>query len=514
VLWEPPADITLIDLAAAPDEQHVSVISKRAGDWRVEQFDLAHPDAAPRLLFTYDAPITSLSDGPAGLEFVAVRDGVFNVWRLEGSSWVKLTHTYTRVTAHSGTMSDGSLATVVVAPQGYELHRLAKAEPLERVPATTTPAATAPPVSGTTPSASLGTAAPYHAWRSIAPRSWEPLITTDRGLTAVGATTFGSDALGWHQYAGSLQYETSQHDWQGTLQYLFEDWNLLSFQRTLEPRAWINGDDTNDVTSYDRKTSAQWISLLPWLRLDRRITFGVGAAADTVDRVHPQFVAAPPAKDSRILAALADYDTSGSNWWSEGPNRGQHATLLYETYRPFAHDSSTDYDGNVLRLDWRGYIPLGRTVLALRHTEANAHGSTEPFQLGGAIDPQLQLQPGLALNNRDITLRGYRGDEPGLVGANARVSSIEWRTPLADVDRNFMVPAVGLNRLSAAVFFDIGGAWNTGHRPVHYDRSAGAELLSEVKLLYILDLQLRLGVAHGLDGPKNTLGYLALGHAF
>jgi hypothetical protein len=153
-------------------------------------------------------------------------------------------------------------------------------------------------------------------------------------------------------------------------------------------------------------------------------------------------------------------------------------------------------------------------VLALRHTEANAHGSTEPFQLGGAIDPQLQLQPGLALNNRDIALRGYRGDEPGLIGANARVSSIEWRTPFADVDRHFMTPAVGLNRLSGALFFDIGGTWNTGHRPVHYDRSVGVELLSEVKLLYILGLQLRTGIARGLDGPKNTFGYLAIGHAF
>jgi hypothetical protein len=515
VLWEPSADINLIDLAATVDDQHVAVVSKRGGDWRVEEFDLAHPDAAPRLLFTHDAPITSLSYGPAGLEFIAVRDGVFNVWRLEGNAWARLSHTYTRVTAQSGTLPDGSLAMVVVAPQGYELRRVAAVTPLQRVAATVTSRTTAAVnMQDTTPAANLSEAAPYHAWRSIAPRSWEPLITADRGLTSIGADTFGSDALGWHQYAGSLQYETSQHDWQGSLQYLFEDWNLLTFQRTLAPHAWVNGNDTNDVTSYDRKTSAQWISLLPWHRLDRRITFGAGAAIDTIDRVNPQFVSGLPAKDARILAGLIDYDTSGSNWWSEGPNRGQRATLLYETYRPFAREGRNDYDGNVLRLDWRGYIPIGRTVLALRHTEANAHGFTEPFQLGGAIDPQLQLQPGLVLNNRDITLRGYRGDEPGLIGVNARVSSIEWRTPFADVDRHFMTPAVGLNRLSGAVFFDIGGTWNVGHRPIHYDRSVGAELLSEVKLLYVLGLQLRTGVARALDGPKNTLGYLAIGHAF
>jgi hypothetical protein len=514
VLWEPSADINLIDLAAAPDGQHVSVVSKRAGDWRVEEFDLTRPDAAPRLLFTHDAPIHGLSHGPAGLEFIAVRDGIFNVWRLEGNTWVQLSHTYTRVTAQSGTQSDGSLAMVVVAPQGYELRRIATATPLQRTATTQvspTAVATAQDAASKT---TLSEAAPYQSWRSIAPRSWLPLITADRGLNSIGASTFGSDALGWHQYAATLQYETSQHDMQGSLQYLFEDRHLLTFQRTLEARAWVGGDDTNDVTSYDRKTSAQWISLLPWLRLDRRVTFGIGAAMDTVDRVNPQFAAAPLAKDSRIVAGLIDYDTSGGNWWSEGSNRGQRATLLYESYRPFVREGRNDYDGNVLRLDWRGYVPIGRSVLALRHTEARAHGSTEPFQLGGAFDPQLQLQPGLALNSRDITLRGYRGDEPGLLGANARVSTIEWRTPFADIDRHFMVPAVGLNRLSGAFFFDIGGTWNAGNRPLHYDRSVGAELLSEIKLLYILGLQLRLGVARGLDGPKNTLGYLTIGHAF
>ena len=516
VLWEPSADVNLIDLAAAPDNQHVDVVSKRGGDWRVEEFDLTHPDAAPRLLFTHDAPIHGLSNGPAGLEFIAVRDGMFNVWRLEGDTWVRLSHTYTRVTAQSGTQADGSLAMVVVAPQGYELRRIAATMPLQRTPATLTARSVAPAnAQDTTPAANLSEPQPYHAWRSIRPRSWEPLITADRGLTSYGADTFGSDALGWHQYAGSLQYETSQHDWQGSLQYLFEDRHLFTFQRTLEARAWVNGNDSNDVTSYDRKNSAQWVSLLPWLRLDRRVTFGVGAAMDTVDRVHPQFTSSLPPKDARIAAALVDYDTSGENWWSEGANRGQRATLLYESYRPFAREGRNDYDGHVLRLDWRGYIPLGRSVLALRHTEARAHGSTEPFQLGGAFDAQLQLQPGLALNNRDISLRGYRGDEPGLVGANARVSSIEWRTPFADIDRHFMTPAVGLNRLSGAVFFDIGGTWNNvGNRPIHYDRSVGVELLSEIKLLYILGLQLRAGVARGLDGPKNTLGYLAIGHAF
>ena len=515
VLWQPEPEVTLIDLAASPDGKQVSVVSKRAGAWRVEAFDLAQAQPTPRLLFTHDAPLHELEHGERGLEFIAVRDGVFNVWRQEGDGWVKLSHTHTRITSHGGTQDDGSLALAVVAPGGYELRRMGSTAPLQRVAAGSAPTAAAPVAASASAAAAptaLGQPAPYRAWRSMYPRTWFPIASGDRGLAAFGASTFGSDALGWHQYAASLAYETTQREAIGSLQYLFRDQHLVTFQRTLTPRAWENGDEDEDVTAFDRNTTAQWVSLLPWLRLDRRITFGVGAAVDHVQRVHPERVAGGVERTERLAAVLVDYDTTGSNWWSEGANRGQHATLLYETYRPFAKEERGDYDGEVLRLDWRGFVPIGRSVLALRHTEARASGFTERFQLGGAVDPQLQF--GLALNNRDITLRGYRGNERVLQGANARVTSFEWRTPIADVDRHFMVPAVGVNRVSAAAFFDIGGAWDAGNRPLRYHRGVGVEMLSEVKFLYTMGLQVRLGVAQGLDEPKGTRGYFAVGRAF
>ena len=508
VLWAPPAEVNLIDLAASPDGKQVSVVSKRRGDWRVEAFDLSQPTATPRLLFTSDAPVHGLKHGAAGLEFIAVRDGVFNVWRLQDGAWVKLSHTHTRVLAHSGTQADGSLVMAVVAPGGYELRRMAAAA-LQSTPVVTAPAASARAPTMTAP---LGEPRSYQALRSMYPRTWWPMATSDRGLTAFGASTFGSDALGWHQYAASLQYETSQHEALGSLQYLYQNQHLFTFQRDLTARAWTGDTGEEDIKSYDRNTRAQWLSMFPWLRLDRRIAFGVGAALDKVDRVHPELTTSVPPRDERLVAALIDYDTSGGNWWSEGSNSGQHATLLYESYRPFARSGRNDYDGSVLRLDWRAYLPLGRTVLALRHTEAYARGFTERYQLGGAVDSQLQLGP--TLDDRDITLRGYRGDEAALRGASARVTTIEWRTPIADVDQHFMVPAVGVNRVSAAAFFDIGGAWDEGRRPVRYQRGVGVELLSDLKVMYALGLQVRLGVARGLDGPKETRGYLAVGRAF
>ena len=425
---------------------------------------------------------------------------------------MRLTHSHTGITAHSGTQADGSTWLVAIANNGFELRRMAASVPQQRVAAigaVPTPAAAATSATGST---ELGDARSYAAWRSLYPRSWFPAITGDQGLTAYGASTFGGDALGWHNYAALLMWETSQREPIASLEYLFLGRHHVALTRSLTARASVGSGRSEETTLYDRDTQLQWLSIQPFARLQRSWTFGVGAALDRRERINVSTDTSTRPRDERLAAVLVDYDSAASNWASEGHNHGQRHTLLYETYKPFARSNTTDYDGELLRLDLRGYFGIGRSVLGLKHTEARARGRTEPYQLGGALDPQLQL--GTVLNSRRIALRGYDPDEPTLTGTDARVTSIEWRTPLVDVDRHGMVPPIGLNRLSATLFFDIGGAWTQGERPAQYKRGAGVELIGELKLLYSLGLQLRGGVAKGLDEPRDVLGYFSLGRAF
>jgi hypothetical protein len=525
VLVPAVADTDLIDVAASPDGRRVQYVAKTEGDWRVLEIDLGlphtaanvSPNIAPRLLARLSAPVHGLRHGAAGLELIAAHDGVYNVWRLEGQTLQRLTHSHTSIVAHSGSLPDGSTWLVAVANNGAELRRMPQAAlqqslaAVEPPPAVQAAAAASPAPTPT----ELGDGQRYAAWRSLYPRSWFPLITADRGLTAYGAATFGGDALGWHRYAATGLWETSQREATGSIEYLFIGRHLFALSRSLASRAWTGAKGKEDVTIFERATQLQWLSMHHFDRLERRLHIGVGAALDRNDRVNLINATTIRPRDERLAAALIEFDTSGANWWSEGENRGQRSTLLYETYKPFARSgagSAPRYDGEVLRLDLRGYLGLGRHVLGARHTEVRACGVTEPFQLGGALDPQLQL--GTALNSRRIALRGYDADEPSLVGSDARVTSIEWRAPLADVDRHGMAPPFGLNRLSATVFFDIGGAWTAGNRPAQYKRGAGVELIGEVKLLYALGLQLRAGVARGLDEMGYTLGYFSLGRAF
>ncbi len=517
VLWEPTDGTELLDMAGAPDGKSVRLLTHLGADWRVVEVDTAQPGATPRLLVRQDRPIQGLRQGAAGLELIATTGGAANVWRLQGTELQRLTHSHTAVVAHAGTAADGSLVSVTLDPQGVVLQRLAQPVVLQTAAAVTEPAAQpAAPAAPAAPAgpglADLGEGRGYSALRALRPRSWLPAITSDRGLTAYGASTTGADALGWHRYAALAQWETSQKELIGAFEYQFAGSHGVAIQRQLAAQAWTGGNGDETTTVYDRTTKAQWLSLFPFSRLERGIVLGVGAAGEWSDRVNVVTDSTTRRRDERLVAALLDLDFSASDWYAEGPNRGFKATALVESYKPLAGGDPLRYDGTVARGDLAGYLPIGRTVLAARFTEARAKGRTEPFQLGGATDELLQLGP--TLNVRNLSLRGYRGDEPELRGRNARVASIEWRTPLADIDRHFMVPAVGINRLSAAAFFDVGGAWNTGGSPDKWRRSVGFELLAEVRLLYALGLQLRLGVAQGLDEPKGTRGYLRAGRAF
>jgi outer membrane protein assembly factor BamA len=247
--------------------------------------------------------------------------------------------------------------------------------------------------------------------------------------------------------------------------------------------------------------------MLPWLQIERRLYIGVGAALQTTERVQIAGLNTRT-QDERVAATFLRYDTRNTNWYADGINRGNLTTLLYESYRPF----NSFYDGYVTRFDTRGYLPVGETVLSARWTEARAHGITEDYQLGGSFDNEQTQAP--MLNQRNLPLRGYLSGANVLRGQNARVANIEWRTPVVDIDRHAMVPPIGINRLSTAIFMDAGSVWNNGGTHSRYFRSVGVEMIGELKVYYRVPLPLRFGIARGLDDTGGTRAYFILGQAF
>jgi hypothetical protein len=507
-LYQTPERVEAVDLAGSPDGKHIALAIKQAKAWQVLEFDST--GGTPRVLFNYDAPLHDLryARNGDGLEFIAVKDGTYDLWRYTygSAALTRLSHTYTAVLSHSGVAQDGSVVLAVLASGGTELRRMPATAPLAQAKPASGPTAAlagdSPPITN-----ALGEPGGYHALYSMYPRTWLPSVLSDRGLTAFGAATFGSDALGWHNYLANVMWETSQHEAIGSLYYNYLGEHFFNVSRDLQARQSTGSGSSTTTTLFDRTTGAQWASMLPWLKIEQRFYLGVGAAMKTTDRVQvPALITRT--QDERLAATFLRYDTRNSNWYADGINRGNLTTLLYESYRPF----NSFYDGYVSRFDTREYLPLGETVLSARWSEARAHGTTTPFQLGGAMEFD-QTQPPM-LDQRNLPLRGYIGSEAALRGQNTSTASFEWRAPLDDIDRHAMSPPVGIDRLSASVFMDAGSVWDNGSARSRYYRGAGVELLGEIKLLYRLPVPLRLGIARGLDAPSGNHVYIQLGQVF
>ena len=529
VLLQAASDEEIPALAVSGDGQLLAWLSKQHGHWRLQEMTLA--DRRIETRWHSERPLLSLRyDHNGDLLFVQDQDRVFNAqrWHRNSGSVQPVTETRAAVLAvatASRAAQPTPFVTLELAAGGYQLYRHAPAVAPEAEPvsapastATATLTTTLTTALTSTPEANNAAAAPapvdlqnerdYSGLETLAPRAWFPTAFVDDGAVILGAEFFGQDAVGWHQYTLSPQFEFTEGELLGSASYGYNQRHFLSIYRELDvTRTREDSDGDDEIAAYELSTTAQWISLLPLLRLDQRLHFGIGAASarESYQVVDDQRITL---QDERIAAAFFSYDSRRSNWWSEGPNHGQLFSLLAESYDPF----DGQYEGKVYRADWRGYLAAGPTTLALRLTEARGDEGTEPFELGGAYNSEHGGIP--RLNERDLALRGYDNGIPELTGKRARIGGVEWRLPLTDLDRHLMTPPIGLNRLSAALFYEAGAAWTDASSPERYYRSAGIELLAELKLGYRLGLLVRAGFARGLDEPGGDEAYLRLGRSF
>jgi len=441
--------------------------------------------------------------------FVANYGNVDNVWSWRRGQrrlarWTEALNGVREISAPVG----GAMLVTTIEADGdvLRLRRLPDA-PLEILEPVATPETAAQP----SPRLAGGDDRPYAPWSSLLPRSWFPAAYIADGAFALGVQTYGQDALGLQLYTLAPLYEFTQQQGLGSASWVYDDRHGVLFNRFMTVKSSVASDQKflgADVRAYTIDEAGQWISLWRHLSLARRYYAGVGAALDR-ETLHDLDASTTTPRDERVLGLVAGVDTRRKQFLSEGPSEGQLLQLFAET----SNGLHGTYSGNFYRSDWRVFLPAGPTVFALRWNETYSQSDAEPVQLGGSFSEEV---PGFdlpILNQRSFPLRGYRSGEAVLTGRHSRLGTVEWRTPISDVDRNIMVPPVGLNRLSLTAFFDIGSAWNDGASQ-RYFKSGGLELLFEPRFGYLLGLQLRAGVARGFEAPGGTVGYLRVGRSF
>jgi hypothetical protein len=171
-------------------------------------------------------------------------------------------------------------------------------------------------------------------------------------------------------------------------------------------------------------------------------------------------------------------------------------------------------------LDWFGFAPP--TLAARIDAGIESQTAGAGFSLGGTGSQELGLPVSSNLLDRSIAYP-VRGIPVGARRGNRVISaSVEYRFPIALVERGFRLAPLGIDRLTGDLFLDAGTAWCAGRceivipgDPTSPDPllSLGAEAVLDLRAAYFLGLPIRLGIALPLQ-EYSPSAYVRLGRSF
>lgn len=171
-----------------------------------------------------------------------------------------------------------------------------------------------------------------------------------------------------------------------------------------------------------------------------------------------------------------------------------------------------------------GRLGFANHVLGLRFSAGAAAGpgaNQFHFDAGGA-EGTVESVTGLGLfggSPRLFPVRGYRTNYRS--GRIAWTGSVEYRFPLAVIDRGLGLFPLFFDRIHGSVFADAGNAWGPTLNQTGYDNprqamlaSVGAELSVIVGALYLPGTTIRAGVGLPLRFESDPVFYVRVGNPF
>jgi outer membrane protein assembly factor BamA len=188
-------------------------------------------------------------------------------------------------------------------------------------------------------------------------------------------------------------------------------------------------------------------------------------------------------------------------------------TVEYARGRLTEVDSAT-----TVTADLRAYAPgLDRQhVLAVRLAGGSSTGPRalgRLFRLGGGNPNADTLNFGRSAFS---LLRGFASDQ--FAGQRVAVMNVDYRLPLARVERGRGTWPFFVRQVHGSVFVDAGHAWSDRFRMRDVKTSVGAELATDVVIGFALPFTFAAGVARGHDGtgrvPDTTTTFVRIGRAF
>lgn len=431
--------------------------------------------------------------------------GVLSLDRTAGQLQLGMMQEDSHILAEDSHLYPEPLGLLQSRPQQRTYERLARAAEAEPSARFTTPLA----------ADRLAPVRDYAPYAGLRPRWWLPLWDFSEQRSLLGFTTSAWDSLQRHSYALTLAYDSSNEWTEGSLDYIYDRWYpilKLHIDRSYE----LALTEQDELQGFSRDTTAMAEMHLPLIRYDWQSSLILGLAYEQqqVDGYY-----APLVKQTfHDIVAGAALSFNNSRRYPRSISRSDGRNLLWVSERSVG---ASDYSGAVHTLDWKEYLRLYRQqVLAVQAVAAVGEEQTHPFELGGVfggwtlpgyLDSPLAGSP---FKRRSYPLRGYAEGLAELRGHRMGLLSLEYRFPLALVERGIMAPPVGLHQLHGRLFADQGWIGSEGEDSRAYG-GLGAELGLDTVLFYELPMALTLGFAQGLDGELGEQQYyVRLGGAF
>ena len=565
------------DPAVSPDGRWIAVTR-----WTAGRHDVVILDAAGRLVHevTHDRALDLAPDWDAGgryLVWASDRTGILNVLGAEVDPRtgitgppVLLTNMRTGAAFPSVDPADRWLYFSGYHADGWEVERI-RFRPDGAAPAPD-PDPRFVPVAAAAAGRAEGPVRGYSPLPTLAPTWWSPTIrepvATARVRTAdgviprkellgyaIGARTSAVDLVGRHAYEAGAQVFTSGGRAEGDLSYEYrrlgnptlglnvsQAWNAGGVTLGRPPDGADAAPDALFVLERERRLATSVTMRRPTMRSTVALTFSGGLVRqdrellDDALQTTRRYQLARPGSTLSELALALSVSTARTHAFQMGNTRGAslfvRARLRDDLHPAAPAPGRSPDDGSVTDVIGRAaaYLPLpGRrfaaAVLALRAAVGMARGpgaDASHFNVGGAAGNTTTIAGGFPRVGGPAVffpVRGYGTSTRS--GRQAWTASVEYRTPLALVNRGVRAWPLHVDRIFGSLFIDVGDAWGSSAVPSGVHRvgarvltSAGVEVTTDLLVLYGLPLRVRVGAAFPLVESTGAVAYVRLGVPF
>jgi Tol biopolymer transport system component len=431
--------------------------------------------------------------------FRSDRDGISNLYalRVADKTMVRLSNVLGGAFTPAVSPSGQELAFSSYSAQGYDVHLTSLA--IESAPLAE-PFVDAYPAPRPTPAAETAAAKDYGPLPAMLPRFWTPIVVSRDRETQLGAGTIGVDPLFRHFYALDLYWGTSSERLSAR--------GLYQYDR-LWPTFLLTGEDSTDVheggTTRTRQLNVRaTVPVQRTIRSSQYLSLTWRRERETLEGPEPEALDLGGIEVAWSLSTVKQFARSFS------PVEGHQLRVAYLKEDPaLGSDVSLSKVAGEAQTYWRVF---GETdVVALRLAAGGTAGEpdfTRSFAVGGFPDSELF---NLVRTNLAV-LRGYPDD--AFTGRSFASGSLEYRFPLAFVERGWRSAPLFLRRLHGAAFFDAGHAWSGDFRLDEVKTSAGVAIGIDTYVAHSLGLTGTVGVARGFADGGETKVYFRLGLAF